>query len=160
MLGVPNGDPSSPQPFWSICWGISPQTPITTLSVSGGGFELQEKTREVPTHLCTICWGGKAPQGEKNKAKVIHPKPDQNGATNLHPCDDHPNVHPNGPGSGAAATGKKLEKNSVCPKRWIRSRRLILSKNCQNRSCPGVLLACPKFTPNDLRRRENHFAYQ
>ena len=61
--------------------------------------------------------GGKAPQGEKNKAKVIHPKPDPNGATNLHPWDDHPNVHPNGPGGGAAATGKKLEKDEVCLKR-------------------------------------------
>ena len=38
--------------------------------------------------------GGKAPSGEKNKAKVINLKPDANEATNLHPWDDHPN----GPG--------------------------------------------------------------
>ena len=48
-------------------------------------------------------WGALPPQGEKNKAKVIHPKPDSNGATNLHPWDDHPNVHPNGPGHWDAA---------------------------------------------------------
>ena len=40
----------------------------------------------------TLKWSG------KNKAKVIHPKPAPNGANNLHPWDDHPNVHPNGPG--------------------------------------------------------------
>ena len=39
-------------------------------------------------HLGLVCFtlGGLAtPQGEKNKAKVIHPKFDPNEATDLHP---------------------------------------------------------------------------
>ena len=60
---------------------------------------------------CVFPSGGLAPplQSEKNKANVIHPKPQPNGTTNLHPlgcyhpngsghwdetshhCDDHPN---------------------------------------------------------------------
>ena len=62
-----------------------------SIPMYGGWLPHWDEVLAAPSYL----YRGEAPQSEKNKVNVIHPKPHPNGATNLHPLGCY---HPNGSG--------------------------------------------------------------